>query len=71
MLKARDLREETVEELEKRVGELREQLFKLRFQQATGQVDDVRKLGNVRRDLARVLTIMNEKQSRSAVQEGS
>lgn len=70
MLKARDLREETMEELQKRVGELQEQLFKLRFQQATGQVDDVRKLGNVRRDLARVLTVMNEKQRRSAVQEG-
>ena len=63
MLKARDLREETMEELDKRVNDLHEQLFKLRFQKATGQIDDVHKIANVRKDLARVLTVITEKRS--------
>jgi large subunit ribosomal protein L29 len=60
MLKARDLREKTTEELQKLMNDLHEQLFKLRFARATGQVDDVHKIANVRKDLARVMTIMNE-----------
>lgn len=70
MLKARDLREETHEELEKKLADLQEQLFKLRFQRATGQMDDVHKIRNVSKDLARVLTVINEKRRNAASQEG-
>lgn len=69
MLKARDLREETSEELEKRLADLQEQLFKLRFQRATGQMDDVHKIHNVSKDLARVLTVINEKRRSAPTQE--
>jgi large subunit ribosomal protein L29 len=61
MLKARDLREEALPELEKRAADMRDQLMHLRFQRATGQMDDVHKIRNVRRDLARVLTVIKEK----------
>ena len=61
MLKARDLRDESLPELEKRAADMEDQLFKLRFQKATGQMDDVHKVRNTKRDLARVLTILNEK----------
>ena len=61
MMKARDLREKTMDELTKQRDDLHEQLFKLRFQRATGQMDDVHKLANVRKDLARVMTVINEK----------
>jgi large subunit ribosomal protein L29 len=69
MLKARDLREQPSEELEKLMEDLQEQLFKLRFQKATGQMDDVHKIANVRKDLARVITVIKEKSSQQAVQE--
>ena len=71
MLKARDLRDESIEELDKRVEDLHEQLFKLRFQKATGQMDDVHKLANVRKDLARVMTVLNEKQRQAPAQESN
>jgi large subunit ribosomal protein L29 len=61
MLKARDLREESLTELEKRASDMRDQLMHLRFQRATGQMDNVHKIRNVRRDMARVLTVIKEK----------
>lgn len=69
LIKASDLREESLDELEKRASDLEDQLMKLRFQRATGQLDDVHKIRNVRRELARLLTVMNEKR-RAAAQEG-
>jgi large subunit ribosomal protein L29 len=59
-LKANDLRELSVEELDERLRETRKQLFNLRFQHATGQLDNPRKLGQVRHDIARILTVRNE-----------
>lgn len=61
MAKARDLREETIDELNKRLQDLEEQLFKLRFQDSTGQIDDVHKISNVKKDRARVMTVLTEK----------
>ena len=60
-LKARDLRDDSLAELEKRAADMEDQLMKLRFQKATGQLDDVHKIRNVGRDYARVLTVINEK----------
>ena len=70
MLKARDLRDESPEELAKRAGDLEDQLMKLRFQKATGQLDDMHKIRNVRRDLARVLTVIGDKRRERAQEEG-
>ena len=60
-MKASKLREMSVEELEGEVSTLSEQLFKLRFQKATGQLDNVMKFRQVRRDLARIKTVLTEK----------
>ena len=60
-MKAHDLRELTVEDLRDKETELAEQLFALRLQKVTGQLDNPAKLRHVRRDLARVLTVVREK----------
>jgi len=62
-MKATELREHTVEELRDKETELAEQLFALRLQKVTGQLDNPTKMATVRKDLARVLTILQEKQS--------
>jgi large subunit ribosomal protein L29 len=60
-VKAEQLRERTVDELRRQEDTLREQLFKLRFQKATGQGENPQKIGFVRKDLARVLTVIRER----------
>jgi large subunit ribosomal protein L29 len=60
-LDTKDLREQTVEELEKREQELADQLFALRFQKVTGQLEKPSKVREVRRDRARLLTVLTEK----------
>jgi len=60
-MKAAQLREKSVDELRHQEGTLREQLFKLRFQKATGQGENPQKIGFVRKDLARILTVIREK----------
>jgi large subunit ribosomal protein L29 len=60
-LDAKDLREQTVEELEKREQELSDQLFALRFQKVTGQLEKPSKVREVKRDRARLQTVLTEK----------
>jgi large subunit ribosomal protein L29 len=60
-MKARELRQKSIEELVNGEGDLREQLFKLRFQKATGQIQNHSKIRMVRKDLARLLTIRAER----------
>jgi large subunit ribosomal protein L29 len=55
------LREKTVDELQTRERELTEQLFKLRFQRATGRIESPAKMRQVRREIARIKTLLNEK----------
>ena len=57
-----DLRELTDEELVLRVREAKEELFNLRFQMATGQLDNNQRLRTVRHDIARVYTVMRERE---------
>ncbi len=59
---AAELRELTDEELTLRVRESKEELFNLRFQMATGQLDNNRRLRVVRHDIARIYTIMRERE---------
>jgi large subunit ribosomal protein L29 len=61
--KAKDLRGQTDEELSVLLREKNEELFKLRFQHFTGQLENVARLKQVRREIARVKTIMAEKRS--------
>lgn len=60
MLRARDLRVLDEDELEVKLRELKETLFNLRFQHATGQLDNPMKIRETRRDIARVCTAMSE-----------
>ena len=59
---AAELRELTNEELVLRVREAKEELFNLRFQMATGQLDNNRRLRTVRHDIARIYTVMRERE---------
>jgi len=52
----------TDEELDTRLREAKEELFNLRFQVATGQLDNNRRLQTVRRDIARIYTVMRERE---------
>jgi large subunit ribosomal protein L29 len=60
-VKANQLRENNLDELKTREQTLREQIFKLRFQKATGQSENPQKIALVRKELARVLTVIREK----------
>lgn len=60
-MKATEMRELTRDELRTKETELAEQLFALRLQKVTGQLENPAKIRNVRRDLARVLTVLGEK----------
>jgi large subunit ribosomal protein L29 len=62
-LKARELRELSDEELERRLAESRENLFNLRFQLATGALENSSRLGLAKRDIARILTIQVEREN--------
>ncbi|MCD6168787.1 MAG: 50S ribosomal protein L29 [Caldiserica bacterium] len=61
-MKARELRELSIDELERKLEELRRELFNLRFQQATHQLKNPVRIRFVRRDIARILTILKEKE---------
>ncbi len=65
-MKAKELRDMTVVELGSKLNELKGELFNLRFQLATGQLDNQVKLRFVRKDIARVKTILNEKEKAKA-----
>lgn len=62
-MKAKDIRERSDDELRKALGDLEEQLFKLRFQKSTGQIENPIKIREVRKDIARVMTVINERQA--------
>ena len=59
---ASELRELTGEELVARAREAKAELFNLRFQMATGQLDNNRRLRTVRHDIARIYTVMRERE---------
>ena len=61
-MKAETLRELSTEELNKKVVELKEELFNLRFQMATGQLQNPMQLKQVRKDIARAKTVIRERE---------
>ncbi len=65
-MKASVLRELTEDELDQKYKELTEELFNLRFQLATSQIENVGRMRVVRRDIARMKTIQRERQLASA-----
>jgi len=65
MKKLSELRALTVEELKQEEVNLRKELFNLRFQKATGEIENPLRIRQVRKDIARVLTIITEKVKKS------
>ncbi|MDQ4133951.1 MAG: 50S ribosomal protein L29 [Actinomycetota bacterium] len=68
-MKPSELREMNEEELFGRLSELQQELFNLRFQHVTGQLDNYARLRQVRRDAARVQTILREREIEAAEAE--
>jgi large subunit ribosomal protein L29 len=62
-LRARELRDLSDEELVRRLAESRENLFNLRFQMATGALDNTARLSLAKRDIARILTVQSERKN--------
>jgi large subunit ribosomal protein L29 len=62
-LRARDLRELSDEELERKLAETRHELFNLRFQAATGALENAARLRLAKREIARILTIRHEREA--------
>ena len=60
-MKASQMREQTLQELQDKERDLSEQLFALRLQKVTGQLEKPARIREVRRDLARVMTVLREK----------
>jgi len=60
-MSAGELRDLSVDELQTKSTELRSELFNVRVKQATGQLEDTSQLGSLRRQIARVLTVIREK----------
>ena len=60
-MKVQEIRDQTVEELRDKEKELADQLFALRLQNVTGQLEKPARMRQVRRDLARVMTVLREK----------
>ncbi|PLX78876.1 MAG: 50S ribosomal protein L29 [Desulfuromonas sp.] len=62
-MKGNELRELSSSDLQKRADELNQELFNLRFQLHTGHLENTARIGQVRKDIARVKTILQEKQA--------
>ena len=65
-MKAEDLRAKSVDELKDQLGQLRKEAFNLRFQAASGQLENTARTRVVRRTIARIKTLLNERQRQQA-----
>lgn len=65
-MKAQDLRDKTPDQLREELASLKKEAFNLRFQQATGQLESTARMRTVKRNVARVNTILNEKAAAAA-----
>ena len=68
-MNATELRDKTPDQLREQLAELKKEQFTLRFQAATGQLENSARMKLVRRDAARVMTILNEKAAAAAATE--
>ncbi len=65
-MNATELREKTPDQLRDELSNLKKEAFNLRFQQATGQLENTARMRSVKRDAARVKTVLNEKAAAAA-----
>jgi large subunit ribosomal protein L29 len=64
--KAQDLRGKNAEELQGQLGDLKKEQFNLRFQKASGQLTNTAQFGRVRREIARIKTVLRERSTDKA-----
>ena len=69
-MEAKELREKTMDQLTETLETLKKEGFNLRFQQATGQVENTAQMRRARRDVARVKTVINEKSAIAVEEQG-
>ncbi len=67
-MNAQELRDKTPDQLRETLAELKKEAFNLRFQQATGQMENTARARQVRRSVARVNTILNQKAAQAATE---
>jgi large subunit ribosomal protein L29 len=67
-MKAAELRDKTPDQLREQLATLKKERFNLRFQKATGQLENTGRMKSVRRDAARVKTILNQKAAAAATE---
>jgi len=65
-VKAEELRGKTPDQLRDSLVALKKEAFNLRFQQATGQLENTARMRNIRRDVARIMTVLNQKAAEAA-----
>jgi large subunit ribosomal protein L29 len=66
MARTNEMRELDDEELETRLREAKEELFNLRFQHVTGQLDNYARLGQLKKEVARIMTLLREREIEAA-----
>jgi large subunit ribosomal protein L29 len=62
LMKAKEIRDLTTAEIEQKVKSLKEELFNLRFQLATGQLENTARIGQVRKSIARMKTVIRQRE---------
>ncbi len=67
-MRARDLRDLTDDEIERRLADTRQELFNLRFQSATGALENSARLRLAKREIARILTVQNQRRNLQKVE---
>ena len=67
-MNAQELRDKTPDQLRDELANLKKEAFNLRFQQATGAMENTSRMRSVRRDVARVMTVLNEKAAQAAAE---
>lgn len=65
-MKIAEMFETTVDELRKKEQDLRKELFNLRFQQATGEIENPMRIRAIRKDIARILTVITDKSKKAS-----
>jgi large subunit ribosomal protein L29 len=69
-MKAEELKSLSPDQLDEKLGELKKEQFNLRFQRATGQLENTSRVRTVRRDIARIKTVANQRRSGAENKKG-
>ena len=68
-MKPKEIREKTLKELEQKIHSLKEELFNLRYQAKTGRLEKPSRIRNIKKDIARINTILKEKENEQTTQQ--